>query len=138
MRPTVALMLLLVGLPLHAAERRWQPGVLRDVQIVTGAGAAVSIPLGGSASTMVAGVPVGGAAPFYVSVPIGEEWQYVTIDGQDGLRYMARWHQRLEHAVVNAPILFAVDGVIVYVKGDRQAEAKKRLRLVSTTHLDAK
>lgn len=135
----VAAVLLALGSNrLSGAERQWQHGVLRDLQIVTGAGTSVSIPIGGSAPTVVAGVPIGGSAPMYVSAPVNEEWQYVTIDGPNGLRYVARWHQKLGATIINDPIAFAVEDGFVYVKGDKNAESKKRLRLVSTTRLEPK
>jgi hypothetical protein len=110
---------------LAGAERPWQRGTLRDLKL-TADQQAISVPLSAGAA-----VP-----PLYVSV--AGEWEYVTIDGTDGLRYLARWHQRLTPTVINDPVMFIVADGFVYVKGDKNAESKKRLRLVSTTRLAPK
>lgn len=130
--------MLLLGTPLAGAERHWQQGVLRDLQLVPENGGAISVPVGGTAPTTVAGVTIQGTAPTYLSFPMSGELQYVTIDGPGGLRYVARWPLRLTATIINDPIDFAVEGDYVYVKGDKHAESKKRLRLVSTTRLEPK
>lgn len=133
--------LLLVGVLLMsalssvwAADHAWQHGVLRDLQFSSSAGGAISLPIGGTPATTVAGVTIPGTAPTYLSIPTTDEQQYVTIDGPDGLRYIARWRRRLKSLIINDPIEFVVEGESLFVKGSKPGDAFK-LRMVSTTRL---
>ena len=138
-RVLIVLVLLLASCPVFAADHVWQQGLLRDLHVGSAADGALSVPIGGTPPSTVAGVTIPGTAPTYVSVPITDEQQYVTIDGPDGLRYVARTRPRLIHkgvgpSIINDPITVAVEGTHLYVLGQKPGQVHK-LSLVSTTRL---
>jgi hypothetical protein len=96
----------------------WQAGIWRDISLLAGPPGSISIPIG----TMT------------YSAPFADEQQYATIDGPDGLRYVARWRQRLTDAIVNDPMAFYLDGKWLYVKGAKPKQTH-RMELLSTTRL---
>ncbi len=75
-----------------------------------------------------------GTAPTYFSIPISSEWQYITIEGSDGLRYVGRWQRKFRNIIINDPMEFTVEGRWLFVHGLKPNEAF-RLELVSTTRL---
>lgn len=111
-------------LALLAASPTWQQGVWRDVQHVTEAGGGVSIPVGGGA----------GVAPLYLTFPADDPKEVVTIDGPDGLRYVAWWRKRLPGVIINDPVAFAIDGNRLLLHGPKRGQTYT-LTIVSTTRL---
>jgi hypothetical protein len=108
-----------------AADHKWQRGVWRDVQSSTQATTSMSIPIGGTPSSVVAGVTIPGTAPTYMSFAIPVNTECVTIDGPDALRYVACWQRHFAKLIVNDPIDFAVEGSSLFVRGDKKNEAFK-------------
>jgi hypothetical protein len=108
-----------------AKERTWQIGHWRDSQLESQNGGAVSIPIGGTAPTTVAGVTIQGTAPTYISIPVTGTVQIVTVEGPDNMVYVAsRAVGRAWPVIVNDEIIFAVEGDRLYTKGNG-ADPKK-------------
>lgn len=99
-----------------AKDRHWQKGVWRDVQPVTVHNGSVSVPIGNT----------------FFSLPLNDATDVFTIDGPDGLQYVATYHRHLQGIIVNDPMEFAVEGKYVYV---RLAGNEKRLTLAKTIRL---
>ena len=119
----------------EAKDHAWQRGVLRDLQLATQAGAAISLPVGGTPPVTTGSVAVPGVAPTYLSIPIADELQYVTIDGPSALRYYRSMRTPIHESHHQRPIEFAVEGQRVYVKGIKGGQVHE-LELVSTTRLE--
>lgn len=132
----LTLVLLLVALaPLSAADHVWQHGTWRDVQHSSDNGGSLTVPIGGTPPTVIAGVAVGGTAPTYLSFPMTVNTECVTIDSPDRIRYEACWQRRFKHVIVNDPIDFAVEGEKLFVRGDKKGESF-RLAIVKATRLE--
>lgn len=121
---TLVLCELAVG-TLAAKNRAWQTGHWRDSQIQVSDGGAISIPIGGTPPSTVAGVTMPGTAPMYFSFPMTGTVQIVTVEGADGLLYVAsRPITRAWPVIVNDPITFAIEWDRLYTQGNG-ADPKK-------------
>jgi len=112
--------LVLVGsVALLAKDRPWQQGHWRDSELQTVSGGTLSIPIGGTPPSTVAGVTIAGTAPTYLSIPTTGTVQVVQIDGDDGMTYIAvRPVSRPWPVIVNDPITFAIENDRLYTKGN--------------------
>lgn len=126
---------LALGLPIAAADHAWQSGTLREVRVGSTGGGAVSVPIGGTPPTTVSGVTFPGVAPTYISIPMTAELEFLTIDGPNGMRYVARSPRHLKGFIINDPLDFTIEGDNVFVRGPKPNQSTK-LRLVSTTRLE--
>jgi hypothetical protein len=116
-------------------RHQWLKGKLRDVQLSSDGAVGVSIPVGGTPPSTVAGVTIPGTAPTYINVSEDSTAQILTIDGPDGLRYVARSNRHLEGLIVNDPIDFAVEGRFLFVRGVKKGKEYKLL-LTKTIRLE--
>jgi hypothetical protein len=112
----------------------WQPGIWRDIRVVSGTPGAMTLPVGGSPPVTIGNTTVPGTAPMYLTVPIDDKAEYVTIDGPDRLRYVARWRKRFKGVIINDPVEFSLEGDHLFIRGSK-GEALK-LELVSTIRLE--
>jgi hypothetical protein len=84
------------------AARRWQAGTWRESQI-RDAGGSVSIPIAG----------------IYFNLPDEMTVQTVTIEGPDGMLYVAsRTVKRLWPVIINDPVPFAIEDDRLYTRGN--------------------
>ena len=134
-RVSFVVALALISQFVAAADHAWQSGTLREVRVGSTDGGAVSIPIGGTPPTTVAGVTIAGTAPMYLSFPMTAETEFFTIDGPSGMRYVARSNRHLKGFVINDPIDFTVERDNVFVRGPKPSQST-RLWLVSTTRLE--
>lgn len=109
-----------------AADRQWQRGYWRDSELQTVQAGSVTIPIGGTPPTTVAGVTVQGTPPTLLTFPSSGTVQAVVIDGDDGITYTAvRQVRAAWPVVVNDEITFAVDGERLYTKDSGKPGTKE-------------
>lgn len=99
-----------VAMPVSAKERQWLKGTWRDIQAVTVNNGTVSLPTG-------LGV--------YINLPLNDATEVVTIDGPNGLQYIATADRHLVGVIVNDPLDFFVDGSRLYIPGDKKGKEYK-------------
>jgi hypothetical protein len=118
-RTALVTLLLLTAPSASAADRHWVTGTLRDVQLASTSGGAVTLPMG-----------VGLNAPA-ITIPL-DAAEVVSIE-VEGLRYVASWEGRLRNPVINDPVTFAIDGRRLFL---RLGGKTHKLTLVKTIRLE--
>jgi hypothetical protein len=127
-RTALVLVVLVTATSAWAGGHAWQRGIWRDIHSVTASSSTLTLPVTpGVPSTTVAGVALPGVPPSYMSLPVDDVVEVVTIDGTDGIRYVAQWRRHFTSAVINDPVDYAVEGDSLIVRAIKGKDFKLRI-----------